>query len=68
MPELAVRRSFEELRNELVEAFPRDLERVAPFPQPGMFQSREDATLVESQRRYADEFIRLCANTEVLCE
>ena len=37
---------FEELHKELLDLFTRELEGVAVFPQPGMFQSREVGVLL----------------------
>ena len=59
---------FEELHKEIMEMFAREMEGVTPFPQPGMFTSREDPALLESRRVYADEFLTIAAHSDTLCE
>ena len=59
---------FEELHRELSEMFSRELDGTTPFPQPGIFQSREDPGLLESRRQNADEFLTICAHSDTVCE
>ena len=59
---------FEELYKELCGLFSRELQGVAAFTAPGMFQSREDPALLESRRQSADEFLTICAHSDTVCE